>query len=295
MIIGPEFFMSDRSVTYEYEWAGGKGSENMFEMFEGLKFTRDEWHAIKRRCDERGIRFYATVDYLQGIELAEELGVVAYKLASWDVGNIPLIRAMARTGKPIVVDLGPAYLVEIQKLVDVCAAEGNDQIVLVHCSHSKTDDGINLASVPYLEQVFDLPAGYSADSRDIVPDLVSVGLGARLLEKRVTLDTAYEGHHHVKALEPDEFAEWVATVRRAHSMLGTRAIKPSEEDLRQRELYFVSIVADEDIPAGSRITEEMLACKRPGTGIAPDLVELLVGRVARRDIRRDELLTWDAV
>jgi sialic acid synthase SpsE len=294
-LIGPEFFMSDTSVTYEYEWAGGKRSENMFDMFKGLKFEPSEWREIRDHCVASGLVFYATVDYIPGVELAESLDVAAYKLSSWDLGNLPLIREMARTGKPIQLDLGPARLGEIEKAIDAVVAEGNDQIVLIHCSHSTTDDGINVRSVPYLEKTFDLPAGYSCDSRDHVPDLAAVALGARLLEKRVTLDRSFEGHHHLKALEPAEFGEWVEMVRHCERVLGVDAVRPSPEDLRQKELYFVSVTADEDIPAGETITIDKLACKRPGTGIAPEFVELLVGRTAKRDIRRNELLSWDAV
>src|SRR5207249_11793038 len=142
---------------------------------------------------------------------------------------------------------------------------------------------------PYLEQVFGCPVGYSCDSRDHVPDLTAVALGARLLEKRMTLDRTYEGHHHVKAIEPAEFAEWVQMVRRAEAVLGEYAMRPSAEDLRQKELYFVSVVADADIAAGETITREKLACKRPGTGIAPEQLDVIVGRKAQREIRRNEL------
>lgn len=294
-LIGPEYFMSDTSVTYEYEWAGGTRSENMFEMFKGLQFQPGEWRTIRDHCVAQGLVFYATVDYVPGIELAESLDVAAYKLSSWDLGNVPLIRAMAQTGKPIQIDLGPARLAEIEKAIDLITAEGNDQIVLVHCSHAKTDDGINVRSVPYLQQVFAHPAGYSCDSRDHVPDLASVALGACLLEKRVTLDRSFEGHHHLKALEPAEFAEWVEMVRRAERVLGEFAVRPSEEDLRQKEQFFVSLTAEVDIDAGEEITAEKLACKRPGTGIAPEHVELLLGRTAKRPIRRNEQLSWDAV
>jgi N-acetylneuraminate synthase/N,N'-diacetyllegionaminate synthase len=295
MIIGPDFFMSDKTVTYDYEWAGGAHSENMYEMFKGLEFERGEWELIRDYTLDNGLVFYASVDYLQGVELAEELGVAAYKLSSWDLGNIPLIRAMARTGKPIQVDLGPARLGEIEAALDVIRAEGNEQIVLVHCSHALEPSGINVRTVPYLEQAFGYPAGYSCDSRDHVPDLAALALGARMLEKRVTLDGSYKGHHHVKALEPAEFADWVAMVRRTEEVLGEFAVKPSAEDLRQKQLYFVSVVADEDIAAGETITAEKLACKRPGTGIAPAHLDKLVGRQAQRAIRRNELLSWDVV
>ena len=124
---------------------------------------------------------------------------------------------------------------------------------------------------------------------------VEAPLGACLLEKRVTLDRSFEGHHHLKALEPTEFAEWVEMVRRAERVLGELAVRPSEEDLRQKEQFFVSLTAEVDIDPGEEITAEKLACKRPGTGIAPEHVELLLGRTARRPIRRNEQLSWDAV
>jgi N,N'-diacetyllegionaminate synthase len=116
-----------------------------------------------------------------------------------------------------------------------------------------------------------------------------------MIEKRLTLERDYPGHHHIKALEPREFKEYVTMIRRAETMLGDYAIRPSPEDLRQKDLYFVSVVAEADIPVGTKITREMLACKRPGTGIAPEFMDLLVGRVARRDIKRNELLTWEVV
>jgi N,N'-diacetyllegionaminate synthase len=294
-MIGADHFMSDRSVTYDYEWADGKASENMYEMFKGLEFSREDWARIRDYCAERDIVFYSSIDFIEGVDLGEELGMAAFKLSSWDAGNIPLIRRMARTGKPVQVDLGPTTLSDIETIVDVVRSEGNDQLVLVHCSHSLDDAGINVRTVPYLESVFGVPVGYSCDSRDSVPDIASVALGARLLEKRITLDRSYPGHHHVKALEPVEFAEWVQAVRRAETVLGDYAVNPSPEDLRQRELYFVSIVAEEQIPAGTRITREMLACKRPGTGIPPEYLDVIVGRTARRDLKPDELLSWEAV
>jgi N-acetylneuraminate synthase/N,N'-diacetyllegionaminate synthase len=295
MIIGPEYFMSDTTVTYEYEWAGGQRSENMFEMFKGLLFSPEEWIRIRDHCREREIIFYATVDYLLGVDLAEQLEVPAYKLSSWDTRHFPLIQRMAQTGKPLEIDLGPNTLSDVEKMLQVIHNEGNDQVILVHCSHAKNDADIHIRTVPYLQQVFGLPVGYSADSRDFVPDLMAVALGTNLIEKRMTLDLDYEGHHHIKALEPDEFKEYVAMIRRAEAIRGNYLLKPSAEDLRQKELYFVSLVADVDIPAGTTITRQMLACKRPGSGIAPEFIEIMVGRKAQRDIKRNELLSWDQV
>ncbi|GJM26160.1 MAG: N-acetylneuraminate synthase [Phycisphaerae bacterium] len=295
MIIGPEYFMSDRSVVYEYECASGKRHENMFEMFSGLTFTTKEWQAIAARCKERNVIFGATIDYLPGVNLAVELGAEFLKLSSWDTANVPLIRRMAQVGLPLQIDTGPTTAGDIDKMLGWIRAEELQDIVLVHCSHAKEASGVNVKSVPYMKDVFTCPVGYSADDRDQVPDLAAVSLGANLIEKRLTLDRTHEGHHHIKALEPDEFAEWVRTIRRCESLLGSSAIKPSAEDLRQKEMYFVSVVANTNIAAGTTINEKMLACKRPGSGIAPEMLPQIVGRTAKRDIAENELLTWSDV
>ena len=295
MIIGPEYFMSDRSVVYEYECASGQRHENMFEMFSGLTFTTKEWQTIAAHCRKCGIIFGATVDYLPGVNLAVELQTEFLKLSSWDTANVPLIRKMAQAGKPLQIDTGPTTAGDIDKMLGWIRAEEMDDVILVHCSHAKEASGVNVRSVPYMKNVFACPVGYSADDRDQVADLAAVSLGANLIEKRMTLDRTHEGHHHIKALEPDEFADWVKTIRRCEAMLGDNAIKPSAEDLRQKEMYFVSVVANTDIAAGTTINEKMLACKRPGTGIAPELLPQIVGRQAKRDIAENELLTWSDV
>jgi N-acetylneuraminate synthase/N,N'-diacetyllegionaminate synthase len=267
----------------------------MYEMFKGLEFSLKDWLRIRDYCQEKKIIFYATVDYIPGVELAEKFGMIAYKIGSWDATNYPLIQRIAQTGKPFQIDLGPVTISEIEKLLTIIYSEGNDQVLLLHCSHAKTDDAINIRSIPYLKKVFDVPVGYSADSRDFVPDLAAVALGANIIEKRLTLNSSYLGHHHIKALEPKELKEYVTMIRHAEALLGAYSVKPSAEDLRQKSLYFVSVVADVDIPAGTTITSEMITCKRPGIGIAPEFLSIIVGRKAQRNIKRNELLSWDSV
>lgn len=295
MIIDPDYFMSDKSVTYEYDTASGHQKENMYEMFKALKFSPEAWQRIRQHCQDQEIIFYATIDYLPGVELGKSLDLAAYKLSSWDAANFPLARRMAQTGKPIQVDLGPTYITDIEKLLNVIHQENNDQVILVHCSHAKNNDGINIRSVPYLQDVFQVPVGYSADSREFVTDVAAVALGAHLIEKRLTLDHNGPGHHDNKALEPDELTDYVKMIRETEAALGDYALTPSDEDLRQKELYFVSIAADADIPAGTTITEDMVACKRPGNGIQPEFLPLILGRQAKRDIACNTLLSWDDV
>lgn len=293
MIIDPDYFMSDKTVTYNYEWSGGKAQENMYEMFKKLKFSLEEWQEIITYAKEKGLIAYATIDYVPGVDLGLELNLDAYKISSWDVRHYPLAKKMGETGKPVQVDLGPATLIEIQKLLEVIYETGNDQVLLVHCSHAKVDHEVHINTIPYLQDVFGQPVGYSADSQDFTPDLLAIASGCHLIEKRLTLKRDYEGHHHIKALEPQELIEWVQMVRRAETLMGKYGLEPSTEDLRQKELYFVSLVADQAIPAGTTITEDMLACKRPGHGLSPDLTNTIVGRQASCDIEENQLLSWD--
>jgi sialic acid synthase SpsE len=295
MIIGPEFFMSDKSVTYEYEWKGGKKSENMFDMFKRLTFSETDWMKIRDYCAFKDIIFFATVDYIPGVDLAEKLQVPAYKISSWDAANYPLIRKMAHTGKPLILDTGPITHPELDNTLEVIYKEGNSLVILLHCSHSKDDSGVNLYSIPFLKSVFKVPIGYSADSADYVPDIAAVTLGANIIEKRLTLDRSFPGHHHLKALEPNEYKDYIDMIRRVKNLLGEYGVKPSPEDLRQKAMYYVSITADCDIPQGTVITENMLACKRPGTGIAPEFLDIIIGRTARRDIKNNQQFDWNAI
>ena len=296
-MINPDEFMSDKTTVYKYDWGKGDANqENMFEMFQKLRFTRQEWQAIAKHCDNVGLPWFATVDYLDGVDMAEDLGVCAMKIGSWDIWNHRLIRKIAQKNKPVVVDLGPAYLGEITRLIDIISNEcSNRNIVLLHCTHSKTDEQVNLRTIPYLNSVFHLPVGYSADTRDSFPDVVSLGMGCSMLEKRVTLDTGFAAHHHNKALEPLELKDWVQTIRRGEAMRGKLGVFPSDEDIRLRGEFFLSITSSRDIKAGESIAECDLSFKRPGHGLHPDLCHFVAGRIAKVDIPQNTQITLDMV
>lgn len=310
MFIRPDEFMADKTVQYEYDWAGGRTRENMYQMFRGLMLPESDWRRITEHCRLVGLPWYATVDNLPDVDMAERLGCPAYKLSSWDIRHYPLIRRMARTGKPLQIDLGPALLGEVCQVLDEIDRTGrHQQVIVVHCTHSNDPADFNLNTIPYLRYTLELPVGWSADSRDDYPDLVAVGLGANLVEKRLTMARTYPGHHHVKALEPDEFAEWVGRVRlmergelqipdptrEAPGFLGEYAVRPSLSDLRMKDLYFTFIHAAQDIPAGAVITEDMLCAKRPGHGISPYYIGWFAGRTCAQDVRANEMWRWDCV
>ena len=284
-------FMRDKDTEeYEYETADGPKKENMYQMLKKLQFTPDEWRKIAKHCRKNDIPFCLSVDSIRSVVVGEGLGVAAYKIGSWDLRNYPLIKAIALTDKPIMIDLGPAILGEVVNVINEIEKD-NDQIILVHCSHAK-DEGINMRTIPYIHETFEIPVGYSADTRDIVPDIMAVGMGVNLIEKRLTLNIEDSGHHHIKAMEPLEMIRYVETIRRAEKMIGEYEIRPSLEDLGIKNKYFTSLVADTDIPKGTIITPDMLAARRPGNGVSPFYQDRFYGRNATRDIKKNEDVVW---
>ena len=291
-MIGPDDLMADKTVEYTYDWAGGSKTENMYEMFKTLTFTPGQWQEVIAHCDRLKLPWYTSVDYMAGVDLAEQLGCPMYKLSAWDCRNFPLIEYMAKTGKPIQIDLGPHIEGEIVTILNHIP---HRDVILVHATHAKVDSEFNMLAILYLWEKFGLEVGWSAESRERTPDFLAVALGVSLIEKRISMKTTHAGHHHIKALEPHEFAAWVQMVRSAEAMLGQYAVRPSLEDLRQKSLWFTSIITNCDFKKGDVITRDMLCAKRPGHGISPLYMDRFIGKVATRDMAKDEVIGWQDV
>lgn len=291
----PDEIMSDRSVSYQYDTVDGPRVENMYEMLNGLRFSLDQWRALKAHADARGIILFCTVNSPSGIDYAEAIGLDAYKLSSWDFNYLPLWRRIAALGKPMLIDTGPVTALDVAKVLAVMQEEGNDQCVLVHCFHTDTPREMNMRTIPYLRTAFDCLVGFSStDQRDEM-DIMAATLGVDVLEKRLTLDRRLPGHHHVLSKEPEEFTRYVAMIRAIEQARGTYELRPSDADRAERKKWFRHLVANEDIPAGTVLTAEMLEGKRPEAGVSPEHLQLFVGRRTRRALRRDEALAWEDV
>jgi len=291
----PAEIMSDKSVTYEYETISGVKSENMFDMLNKLRFTLDQWREVKAYADEKNIIMFSTVNSPSGIEYAESLDLVAYKLSSWDFNYLPLWRRIASLGKPMLIDTGPISTLEVAKVIKLMKDSGNDQSVLIHCFHTGNCAEMNMRSIPYLKRAFSTLVGYSAPGLDDDMDIVAVSLGAVVLEKRLTLRRDLPGHHHVLSKEPKEFAQYVKRLREVQAALGVYDLRPSAGDLEERKKWFRHLVANLDIPAGTELTPDMLEGKRPEKGISPDFFDILIGRVTKRDLKENEALSWDDI
>ena len=296
MLIGADHFMADKTVEYTYKWAGGTKSVNMYEMFKGLEFTPEEWENITGHCQEIGLPWFLTVDYVDGMPLAESLGCSQYKLSAWDIRNFPLIRAMAETNKAIWIDLGPSLLGEIITVHEEIKKICTPHTVLLHSTHSQEEADANLASIPFLKQQFPKSCvGWSSPGAGFGLDAYAMMIGAHVIEKRITLDRDADGHHNLLALNPDDFKNWVNYMREVESIRGVLDVRPSLTDLRDKDKYFTSIVAARDIPQGARIEEKDLAAKRPGMGISPLYLDRFYGKPTTRMIPKNAYVRWEDV
>ena len=269
------------------------------ELLDAIALPREWQPELAEHAAARGIHFFSSPFDRAAVDSLRELGVPAMKIASFEIVDLPLIRHAAGAGVPVIVSTGMATYGEIEDALGAVAEAGNAEVALLRCAsvYPAPADIMNLRAMRTLEAAFGVPVGLSDHTQGIAVAVGAAALGAQLVEKHFTLDRTMEGPDHPFALEPGELAAMVAGIREVQSALGTGRLEgPSHEE--SGEMYTLarrSVIAACDIPAGTVIGEEMLTVKRPGTGIAPKEMELLVGRTARADIPFDEPITWEMV
>jgi N,N'-diacetyllegionaminate synthase len=271
--------------------------ENLHQLFTRLIFSFDELKEIFSYARSRNIDVFSTPFDIESVEILERLNVPAYKIASMDVVNLPLIRAVALKMKPIFISTGMSTLGDIEEAVNIVLEVGNPNLILLHCvsSYPASAAETNLRMIPRLSESFQVISGFSDHYPDgfLVPP--AVALGARVIEKHITLDRSMKGPDHIFSLEPEELKVMVDQTLATFSALGNgiKAISPSEYRTiqRLRRTLFARI----DISIGTTITRDMLTIKSPGIGILPKYIDLIVGRQARSKIIADHPVTWDAI
>jgi sialic acid synthase SpsE len=195
----------------------------------------------------------------------------------------------------MLIDTGPVNTLEVAKVMHLMREAANDQSILLHCFHTDNFSEMNMRAIPYMRKAFNTLVGYSSPDLNDEMDIVAISLGAVVLEKRLTLSRSLPGHHHVLSKEPEEFEEYVKRTRNVQAALGVYDLRPSSGDLEERKKWFRHIVANRDIPAGTRLTADMLEGKRPEKGVSPEHMNFFVGRVTTRDLSCNEALGWDDV
>jgi sialic acid synthase SpsE len=267
------------------------------ELLEEIALPRDWQALLAEHARERGVDFFSSpFDHEAVAELAE-LGVPLLKIASGEIVDLPLIRAAAATGIPLIVSTGMATLGEIEDAL--AAAAEAPAVGLMQCAsvYPAPVERMNLRAMETLRTAFGVPAGLSDHTLGIAVPIAAAALGAAFVEKHFTLDRTMEGPDHSFALEPGELAAMVGGIREAQAALGDgRKLGPGPEELEENYvLARRSLILTRDLPAGTVLEADMLTVKRPGSGIPPKDLELVLGRALRADVEADDVLTWDLV
>jgi len=275
----------------------GKGTiwegRNLYDLYREA-YTPWEWQPkLKAIADELGIDLFCTAFDPTAIAFLEEMGTPAYKLASFEIVDIPLIEKMARTGRPIIISTGMATLGEIEEAVQAARSAGATQIALLKCTsaYPAPPEEMNLHTIPHLAQAFCVPVGLSDHTLGNAVPAAAVALGAGIIEKHFTLSRDIPGPDSSFSLEPHEFREMVEVVRTTERALGKVHYGVSEHEVGSR-VFRRSLFVVQDVKAGEVFTEENIRSIRPGYGLPPKYIKEVLGKKATRDIQKGTPLEW---
>ncbi len=276
----------------EYQLQATGGQESQYEMLSRLQLSPADHRCLLACCQEAGIVFLSTPFDEPSADLLDELGVPALKIGSGEVTNLPFLTYLGRKGKPLLLSTGMSYLAEVDEAVRAIRSAGCDQLVLLHCvsDYPAEPADVNLRAMRTMARAFDLPVGYSDHTLGDEVALAAVALGACVIEKHFTLDRGLPGPDHRASLEPAELTSLVRSIRLVEQSMGDGIKRPAASEESARTVGRRSVVAARAISAGTVLTRDMLAAKRPASGMPPAWIDLLVGRTAAVDIPADALI-----
>lgn len=283
-----EFFISDPKSL----WKG----ESLYDLYKKA-YTPWEWHeSIFKRAKEKGIVCFSSPFDFTAVDFLESLNAPAYKIASFENIDLPLIRKVANTGKPIIISTGMANIQEIAEAVDTVRATGNNQLILLKCTstYPATPDNTNILTIPHMRELFQCEIGLSDHTLGIGVAVASVALGATVIEKHFTLSRAEGGVDSAFSMEPAEMKSLVTETERAWQSLGKITYGPTEKE-RASMVFRRSLYVVEDINAGDKITERNVKSIRPGYGLPPKYLDVVVGKKLNRSLRMGTPLSWEFI
>lgn len=260
-------------------------------------FTPWDWQPrLVKLANDLGMDCFSSPFDFTAVDFMEEMDMPAYKIASFEIRDIPLIRKIAKLGKPVIMATGIAYLEDIERAVRVCREEGNDQIILLKCTSTYPSpyEDMNIRVIPHMAEVFDCMTGLSDHSMGSAVAVASVALGARMVEKHFTLSRADGGPDAAFSMEPAEFKKMADEIRIVEKALGRVTYQLTEKQERSRE-EGRSLFVTQDIGAGEVFTPENLRSIRPAFGMAPMYYEEVLGKKARVSIPRGTPMAWEYV
>lgn len=260
-------------------------------------YTPWEWQPrLKKMAEEMELLLFSSPFDFSSVDFLEEMDVSAYKIASFEITDIPLIRKVARLGKPVILATGIARLADIELAVQTCREEGNEQVILLKCcsAYPTPYEDVNLRTIPNLAETFQCLAGLSDHTMGTAVATGAVALGAKMVEKHMTLCRSDGGPDAAFSMEPQEFKEMVDNIRILEKALGKVTYDLSDKQARERE-HSRSLFVAQDMKAGDVFTPENLRSVRPADGLHTKYYEQLLGRRITRDAKKGTPMAWSLV
>jgi N-acetylneuraminate synthase len=270
--------------------------KNLYDLYKDCEMPWEWQPELKKIADSIGIDLFSAAVDSTSAKFLEEMDVPAYKISSFEIVDLPLIRYIAEKGKPIILSTGMATLAEIDDAVRAIRETGNNQIALLKCTsaYPAPPEEMNLRTIPHLAGAFGVPVGLSDHTLGIATSVAAVALGACIIEKHFTLSRADPGPDSAFSLEPQEFKAMVEAVRETEKALGRVCYEVSEREKASR-VFRRSLFIVKDIEAGEEFTEENVRSIRPGYGLPPKYMSMVFGRKAARGIIKGTPLLWDLI
>ncbi len=277
-----------------YQISDEYADESQQQMLSKLELSHKDHYSLIKHCKDVNIEFLSTAFDEKSIDLLEDLELKRTKIPSGEITNLPYLRKLCSLKKPVILSTGMANLEEVKLALDIIKSEGinNDEITLLHCSteYPANIKNVNLRAMETLKNRFNLDIGYSDHTLGIEIAIAAAALGAKIIEKHITLDRKLIGPDHKASTEPDLFKKMIDSIRNIDLALGNGIKLPSDKELENRKIVRKSIVASRNIKKGEIFTSNNLIIKRPGTGISPMKWDQILGEKSKYNFQKDDLI-----
>lgn len=290
-------FIAENIVTKdadkaEYQLQETSSKESQLEMLKRLELSFDEFIELHEYCKLKNIEFLSTAFDHESINFLGELRMEKWKVPSGEITNLPYLIKIAEYKKPVILSTGMSNIEEIESALKVLNENGASEVTVLHCTteYPTPFEDVNLNAMTMIQSKLGVPIGYSDHTKGIEVAIAAVAMGATVIEKHFTLDKTMEGPDHKASLEPSELKAMITAIRNIERALGNGEKKPAKSEIKNISVARKSIVAKSDIKKGDYFTEDNLTIKRPGHGISPMKWYEILGQVAVRDFKKDEMI-----
>jgi len=272
-------------------------SSQYFDFFKNVELSFEEFKEIKNYADNSGITFLSTPFDFESSDYLKKIGVPAFKIASADLTNIPLLGHIAKMDLPMIISTGLGTMEEIEESINLCNSVGNNKIAILHCvaDYPANPEETNLSAINTMKEKFQVPIGYSDNGESMIVDEIAVSLGADIIEKHFTLDKNMQGPDHSFSILPNDLKQLIAKFRLIEKIKGNGIKSPSNSEIKNKITIRKSITCSKFIHNGDILSSDNIAIKRPGDGIEPKHWYEIIGKRSTRDIEKDELIQWNDI